>query len=95
MKDILIVHGGTMKALRFVERIANGRIVVAKLDKYSGMDAEVIIIPLIETKSNGKNATTKKTASMRGCLKKYANPLLVQDEKEAWATAAGKKHAGL
>jgi hypothetical protein len=31
--------------------------------------------------------------SMRGALRTYANPALVDEERTAWANSVGKKHA--
>ena len=36
--------------------------------------------------------TTPPKRSLRGCLKPYARPELMDQEQEAWPAAAGEKH---
>ena len=51
-----------------------------------GRKVEVIIRPLPE-----RSAT--KSGSAFGCLKKYANPSLIQDESNAWEQAVIENYA--
>jgi addiction module RelB/DinJ family antitoxin len=37
----------------------------------------------------------KKIKSMKGSLKKYADPALIEHEKGAWERAAAEKHGGV
>lgn len=50
---------------------------------------EVIILP-----ADGEDKLTQKDGSAFGCLKKYANPMLIPQEKGAWNQAAVEKYAG-
>lgn len=38
-------------------------------------------------------STREKASTLKGALSDYADPELVQNEKEAWADAAAEKHA--
>jgi hypothetical protein len=49
---------------------------------------EVIILPVSE-----EQASTQKKGSAFGCLKKYANPALMQQEEGAWGRAVAEKYA--
>jgi len=51
-------------------------------------NVEVIIMPADNV---GDQTHTRK--STKGCLKKYANPALIQLEKNAWAKAVEEKYA--
>lgn len=54
------------------------------------------ILRVFQTQQNkGSKNTPSKTASpnsIKGALKKYANPELISLEKQAWAEAVGEKH---
>ena len=49
---------------------------------------EVIILPV-----ENERVLTPKSSSAFGCLKKYANPALMQQEKGAWEQAMVEKYA--
>lgn len=51
-------------------------------------DVEIIVLPVKKAAEN-----QLKSSSTRGALKKYANPELIQYEKDAWAEAVGEKYA--
>jgi len=53
-------------------------------DSMRGQKVEVIVLPLPEEKEHSSSAF--------GCLRKYANPALVSEEKGAWERAAVKKY---
>ena len=50
------------------------------------MNQKVIVIPIENDTDLGESAA--------GGLHKYANPSLIEQEKDAWRKAAVKKHAG-
>lgn len=50
------------------------------------MNQKVIVIPIENEMSFGESA--------EGGLHKYANPALIEQEKDAWRRAAIKKHGG-
>lgn len=50
------------------------------------MNQKVIVIPIENEMDFEKSAA--------GGLRKYANPLLVEQEKDVWRKAAVKKHVG-
>ena len=50
------------------------------------MNQKVIVIPIENDRDLGESAA--------GGLHKYANPSLIEQEKDAWRKAAIKKHAG-
>ena len=50
------------------------------------MNQKVIVIPIENDTDLGESAA--------GGLYKYANPSLIEQEKDAWRKAAIKKHAG-
>ncbi|KAA6299837.1 MAG: hypothetical protein EZS26_004028 [Candidatus Ordinivivax streblomastigis] len=51
---------------------------------------EVIILPLSKPQPVVHNA-----ASMMGCLKQYANPAFIDQEKSAWQQHLQEKHGNL
>ena len=51
------------------------------------MNQKVIVIPIESDTDLGESAA--------GGLHKYANPSLMEQEKDAWRKAAIKKHAGV
>ncbi len=57
-----------------------------RVDEPLPMDQKVIVIPIVNEMDFEKSAA--------GGLRKYANPLLVEQEKDVWRKAAVKKHVG-
>ena len=51
-------------------------------------DVEVIILPF-----DTENKVKPKLKSAKGCLKKYANPALLPQEKNAWAQSVEERYA--
>ncbi len=67
-----------MEAIRFIQRVEAGRAVIDNLEKFTGKKVEIIVMPL----DDSEEKTHRKPArSARGCLKKYANPDLINKEK--------------
>ncbi len=57
-----------------------------RVDAPLQMNQKVIVIPIESDTDLGESAA--------GGLHKYANPLLIGQEKDAWRKAAVKKHEG-
>lgn len=51
---------------------------------------EIIVFPVIQQEIPEYTAK-----SMKGFLKKYANPMLIEKEKDAWETNVKEKYASL
>ena len=52
---------------------------------------EIIVLPA--QSETVKNTTTLKRGTAFGCLKKYANPTLIEQEKGAWERAVTERYA--
>jgi hypothetical protein len=62
--------------------------VIALPDSFKSKHLEIIVLPLADNiPSNDKN-----TKSLKGVLKKYANPELGKLEKTAWETVVKHKY---
>ena len=73
-----------MEAIRRIQTVENGQINIQLPRQFWGQEVEVIVLP---TSPN----TPARKKSLRGCLKKYANPDLTAREKDAWlATVSGQ-----
>ena len=57
-----------------------------RVDVSLQMNQKVIVIPIESETDLGESAA--------GGLHKYANPLLIEQEKDAWRKAAVRKHEG-
>jgi hypothetical protein len=51
---------------------------------------EVIVLPVVDTK-----APPRATDTMKGYLKQYANPALIEQEKNAWTINLKEKYGAL
>ena len=81
-----------MEAIRQFRTVSSGKIIIENLEQYSGQRVEVIILPL---EGDGKKPPPKSSKSLRGYLRKYANPKLLEEEETAWQTAVKEKHENL
>ena len=59
---------------------------------FSSGKVEIIIFPVEKDNNLSPEKKYRKT-SIRGALKKYANPSLVQMEEKAWSEASQDKYA--
>ncbi len=76
-----------MYAIEFETDITDKFIEIKNFEKVANKHARVIILV-----TDSENETTK--ISVAGDLKKYANPALINDEKDlAWKLLAKDKHA--
>jgi hypothetical protein len=51
---------------------------------------EVIILPVLEAKKSSRD-----TDNMKGYLKQYANPALIEQERDAWTINLKEKYGNL
>jgi hypothetical protein len=73
------------EAIRTIKKAGRGQVIIDIPDSFSGQDLEITISPL-------KRNPTKRTNSMRGHLKQYANVKLISKESTAWAGSVGDTH---
>jgi hypothetical protein len=79
-----------MEVLRYFQKIESGKIIIENLEQFSGMDVEIVIIPVQK-----QVPVLKPEKSARGSLKHYANPDLIHKEKSAWIKAVKEKYNDL
>jgi hypothetical protein len=78
-----------MEAIRSIQTVANGEVSLRLPKQFWGQEVEVIVLPApVET---AQTLTRKK--SLRGSLRHYANPALIEQEQDAWGSATGDKYA--
>ncbi|WP_126148384.1 hypothetical protein [Synechococcus elongatus] len=77
-----------MEAIRSIQTVKNGEIYLQLPQQFWGQEVEVIVLPALQQAP----ASTSRKKSLRGALKQYANPELIAQEQEAWATLASEKH---
>ena len=77
-----------MEAIRKIQTVQNGQIFLHLPKQFWGQEVEIIVLasPSTETQS----VMGKK--SLRGCLKRYANPGLIDTEQGAWQEIVGEKY---
>ena len=77
-----------MEAIRKIQTVENGEVNLRLPKQFWGREVEIIVLPapLPATRA----PTDKK--SLRGCLRRYANPGLIAQEQDAWQAAASEKH---
>lgn len=76
-----------MQAIREIRLAGTSQISLTIPPEFVGQQIEIIILPL---QAQPAPKTHKK--SLRGCLKQYAKPELIADEKSAWQNAAVEKY---
>lgn len=74
--------------MRSIQTVVNGEIHLQLPEEFWGQEVEIIVLPSI--KQVTRVASRKK--SLRGSLRHYANPALIEREQEAWQLSAGDKH---
>ena len=77
-----------MEAIRSIQTVANGAIYLQLPKQFWGQEVEVIVLPA----PTSMMATNVRKKSLRGSLKHYANPALIDQEQEAWQVSLGEKH---
>ena len=76
-----------MEAIKTIQIVKNGQVLLNLPEKFWGQQVEITIT----TASNQEYPGAQKK-SMRGCLKKYANPSNFSKEKDAWSDAVKEKY---
>jgi hypothetical protein len=71
-----------MKALRTLKQVQNGQVHLHLPKQFRGQQVEIIV--LSGAQQEGRE---EAGASLRGCLRQYANPSLAAQEEGAWGTA--------
>jgi hypothetical protein len=74
-----------MQAIREIRHVESGRIMLDLPKTFWGQQVEVIILVLQEE-------TPPQKKSLRGCLQRYANPALIQQEQDAWQEAVREQY---
>ena len=76
-----------MEAIRTIQTVKEGRINVHLPKQFWGQQVEIIVLssPQSEDRERPKK-------SLRGCLRQYANPSLIDQEQEAWREAMREKY---
>ena len=78
-----------MEAIRSIQTVANGAVYLQLPRQFWGQEVEIIVLPSV--KQAMQPSTRKK--SLRGSLKRYANPALMEQEQDAWQASVGEKYA--
>lgn len=78
-----------MEAIRSIQTVANGEVHLRLPKQFWGQEVEIIVLP--SPKQTMQPVIRKK--SLRGSLKRYANPVLLEQEQDAWQSSVGEKHA--
>ncbi|MEO8210935.1 MAG: hypothetical protein ABI840_10260 [bacterium] len=82
-----------MNAIREIKKVKNGKVEIELPKDFNGNEVEVIV--LLNNKLEKKSGTHRKKAIEKfgGILKDYANPVLIQNEKDiAWTKVAKDKY---
>jgi len=77
-----------MEAIRKIQTVENGEVHLQLPEQFWGQQVEIIVLTAPQ---EGMHPTPSRKG-LRGCLKQYARPELMTQEKNAWPTAASEKH---
>lgn len=77
-----------MEAMKEIHTVKKGRIQLYLPKEYWGRQVEVIVRETVKA-----TPSPPKKGSLRGCLRRYANPDLVHQEKDAWIDSVKDKYA--
>ncbi len=74
-----------MEAIREIQAVKNGEVQLQLPKQFWGQEVEIIVLAMrpAATPSMGKK-------SLRGILKHYANPALMEKEQSAWFDSVGE-----
>lgn len=76
-----------MEAIRTIQTVKEGRVHLQLPKQFWGRQVEIIVL----STPRQENRTTPQK-KLRGCLHQYANPKLIEREKEAWRDAVSEKY---
>ncbi|MBF0224392.1 MAG: hypothetical protein HQK76_02960 [Desulfobacterales bacterium] len=74
-----------MQAIREIRNVKEGRIILNLPHIFWGQQVEIIILPM-------QDKAPRSQKSLKGCLQKYANPELIEIEKDAWGQEVEDKY---
>lgn len=77
-----------MEAIRDIQTVKNGAVHLQLPQQFWGQEVEIIVMPA--PISSPPSSAPKR--SLRGSLRSFANPDLIEQEGEAWQAAVGEKH---
>jgi hypothetical protein len=77
-----------MEAIRKVQIVKDGQVCFNLPERFWGQEVEIIVLAVPQSQHQG--AEEKK--SLRGSLRQYANPALIDLEAAAWQEALREKH---
>lgn len=77
-----------MEAIREIQTVENGEVHLHLPEQFWGQRVEIIVLAMPER--DIPEPIHKK--SLRGALKRHANPELMAKEQAAWQKAASEKH---
>lgn len=80
-----------MQAVRDIIHVDSNRISHDLPVEFSNMTVELIVLPFDQDKERS-DSPVREGKSMRGALKKYANPTRIVHEKDAWRGAVRNKY---
>ncbi|GAK57016.1 hypothetical protein U27_03980 [Candidatus Vecturithrix granuli] len=83
-----------MEAVCSIQTVTSDFLMITGMRKYFGQQVEIIILPLEQPeKKLEKPKESIDVTRVRGYLHQYANPALIEQEKDAWKLAMKEKHA--
>ena len=68
-----------MEAIRSIQTVADGEVHLRLPEKFWGQEVEIIVLPSVKQVKQ----TRGRKKSLRGSLRYYANPALIEQEREA------------
>jgi len=74
-----------MEAIRNIQTVKNGEVHLQLPKQFWGQEVEVIVLAMQQPVTS---PLSKK--SLRGSLKRYANPALMDKEQSAWLDSVGE-----
>lgn len=80
-----------MRAIREVVEIKSHKLLFTLPADFNERKVEMILLPLTQYEDSIKEK--HKVRNVRGALRKYANPQLIESEKTAWIDAVEEKYA--
>ena len=81
-----------MRAIRDVIDVSSDRISYKLPSGFSATKVELIVLSIDEQQSGLDNTEREAPVSLRGALKAFSNPSLIDDESKAWKQAAKVKY---
>ena len=81
-----------MQAIRDIIQLNSTRLLYDLPVEFADMTVELIVLPFNARIPQKQLVAKRDNISLRGSLKNYANPSLVNREKDAWNMAGKGKH---